>query len=1049
MKTNLIFSLLACAALTLQAQNSQQKAFWSEDFSAGKLPSGWALADSSGTGKCEWMVTDQPYPGSFQFNQQAPPIASTSRGYHLQYRPGVVTGEEVTKWNQRREYPDAYVQTAAIDCRGKDKVLLTFQHAFRWNNWFTREKNAGLFVEVSNDNKTWKSYEVTSSIPAVTSVHSPVKEELNITEVAANQPTVYLRFFWKGIFSWYWMIDDIALTEPLAKDVAVTELVSHRPEGNTFTKSDTLRVKIKNVGSQTLSSDFTLKASIDGKQTLTGTVPASSHPIAFNEETEVAFPPVALEGLGSHKINVTAALPGDMRSDNDVLDVKLYASEMTLGNVSAFHKVSPREFEFESNYSRVKIAFHRDDIFRIWLAPDGEYINPAGDEIVVDYGFHKPSVKQSQTKDYYKFQTRTNVLRVYKKPLRFALYDKLNNTCLWEEMTPLTFGTKTFQQMKRQPDEYFYGCGMQNGYFSHRDKDVLIEVGGGWDDGARPNPAPFFMSSKGWGAFRNTFTPGKYSFRDTLNLSHDENRFDCFFFSGNSMKDILNDYTDITGKPFMPAMWMLTMGDANCYNKPEQRTGWAQTTPDVIKLVADKYLEYDMPRGWILPNDGYGCGYVKLDSVVQELEKRGIKTGLWTENGVDKIATEVGKYGSRLCKLDVAWVGDGYEFALNGARSAFEGIENNSNERGFVWTVCGWAGTQRYATVWSGDQSGNWEYIRFHIPTLIGSGLSAQNAATGDVDGIFGGSARTYTRDLQWKCFTPILMGMSGWAEVNKQPWNYGEPYTTINRDFLRLKMRLNPYYYTYCREANQTGVPTVRGMVLEFPQDTVTWGTETQYQFMSGEWLMVAPIYTRKAWGTVRDSIYFAKDAKWFDYWNGKEYQAGTWLETYKCPLDKLPVFVKGGAIIPLYPQMNYVWEKPADTLTLQIWPYGNSQFNLYEDDQITRDYKKGEFAETLIEVSAPEATTGETVIKVNAAKGDFKGRLKERSYVFDIQASKAPSKLTLNGKPMQVYYTQLELDNAGEGYYFNPEDRGGRLTVKAANLSTNKNVEVKYTIE
>lgn len=1048
MRTHWILILALCAATGVQAQQAQQKAFWSEDFSSGRLPEGWAVADSSGTGKCEWLVTDQPYPGSFQFNQQAPPIASGSRGYHLQYRPGVITGEEVTKWNQRREYPDAYVQTAPIDCRGKDQVLLTFQHAFRWNNWFTREKNAGLFVEVSNDNTHWTCYEVTASIPAVTSVHTPVTEELNITEVAANQPAVSIRFFWKGIFSWYWMIDDIALTEPLDTDVALVALTSHRPEGNTFTQSDTLRVKIKNVGSRTLDADFVLKAVIDGRNELTATVPAAAHPVPFNAEAEVSFPPVPLEGLGSHTIRIAAELPGDRRSSNDTLETKLYASEMTLGDVTAFRKISPREFEFESNYSKIKVAFHRDDIFRIWLAPDGEYTNPAADEIVVDYGFGPCGVKQSETRAYYKFQTRTNVLRVYKKPLRFALYDKNDKTCVWEELSPLTFGTKTYQRLKRQPDEYFFGCGMQNGYFSHRDKDVLIEVGGGWDDGARSNPAPFFMSSKGWGAFRNTFTPGKYAFRDTLNLSHNENRFDCFFFTGSSMKDVLNRYTDITGKPFMPAMWMLTMGDANCYNKPEQRTGWPQTTPDVIELVADKYLEYDMPRGWILPNDGYGCGYVQLDSVVQELQKRGIKTGLWTENGVDKIATEVGTYGSRLCKLDVAWVGDGYEFALNGARAAFEGIEKNSNERGFVWTVCGWAGTQRYATVWSGDQSGNWEYIRFHIPTLIGSGLSAQNAATGDVDGIFGGSARTYTRDLQWKCFTPILMGMSGWAEVNKQPWNYGEPYTAINREFLRLKMRMNPYYYSYCHEAHTTGVPTVRGMVLEFPDDTVTRGTQTQYQFMSGEWLLVAPVYTKKAWGTVRDSIYFAKGAKWFDYWNGKEYEGGTWLDTYKCALDKLPVFVRGGAIVPLYPQMNYVWERPADTLTLQVWPSGKSQFCLYEDDQITREYRDGKFAETWIRVSAPEAGAGETVIRVDAAEGDFTGRLKERAYVFDVQASGCPEKLTLNGKALPLYYTALELNEAGEGYYFDSDDRGGRLTVKVAPVSTDKPLELKYAL-
>ena len=218
---------------------------------------------------------------------------------------------------------------------------------------------------------------------------------------------------------------------------------------------------------------------------------------------------------------------------------------------------------------------------------------------------------------------------------------------------------------------------MQQGNFSYAGKEADIEVTG-WDEDQSSNPAPFYMSTKGYGVFRNTFAPGHYAFNGTemldknyddgfklmgftSQLTHNENRFDAFYFYGPSLKDLLNDYTDITGKPFMPAMWMLTMGDADCYNKGEQRTGWPQSTPDVISQVADKYVEYDMPRGWILPNDGYGCGYVKLDSVVTELGKRGFHTGLWTENGVDKIAYEVGKCGTAC----VNWMWLGLEKAMS------------------------------------------------------------------------------------------------------------------------------------------------------------------------------------------------------------------------------------------------------------------------------------------------------------------------------------------------------------------------------------------------
>ena len=123
--------------------------------------------------------------------------------------------------------------------------------------------------------------------------------------------------------------------------------------------------------------------------------------------------------------------------------------------------------------------------------------------------------------------------------------------------------------------------------------------------------------------------------------------------------------------------------------------GWSDgptgTTPDVVQSVAAKYREHDMPGGWILPNDGYGCGYTDLPRTVQELAKHGFRTGLWTEDGVDKIAWEVGTAGSRVQKLDVAWTGKGYQFAMDANKQAFDGIWNNSDSRPFLWTVMGWS----------------------------------------------------------------------------------------------------------------------------------------------------------------------------------------------------------------------------------------------------------------------------------------------------------------------------------------------------------------------
>ncbi|MBZ5497192.1 MAG: DUF5110 domain-containing protein [Acidobacteriia bacterium] len=735
----------------------------------------------------------------------------------------------------------------------------------------------------------------------------------------------------------------------------------------------------------------------------------------------------------------TAPLPGQLGAG--ARQAQPRGRSITLGDVTNF-EAKDNFFNIAAGSDQVRVIFYRDDIFRIRVGPDGTFTEaqpaPEDAQIVVYKGPAVP-VPWRDAGEYYRLESRQCVLRVYKRPLKFALFDQDNSTVIWQETRPLTYGPSTVQTLRRGESENFYGGGMQNGYFSHRDTSVNIRLNTrGWGDGTTPNPAPFYMSTAGYGAFRNTMTPGRYDFLSPLSLSHDEPRFDCYYFYGPSLKKILDGYTLITGRPFFPPRWGLEFGDADCYNKKGK-------TPDVISKVADVYRANDMPGGWILPNDGYGCGYVELDTTIQELHKRGFYTGLWTEKGLDRVANEVGALGSRVMKLDVAWVGRGYQFALNGMRDAYEGIEKNADARGFVWTTCAWSGAQRYATIWSGDQSGNWEYIRFHIPTVLGAGLSGFNAATGDVDGIFGGSAQTQVRDLQWKCFTPVLMIISGWSKqtnLMKQPWIFGEPYTTANRKYLKLKMRLTPYIYTYTREAHDTGVPAVRAMVLEFPDDPVTWSKRTQYQLMSGEWLLVAPVYEDTI---VRNDIYLPA-GKWIDYWDGTEFNGPVVLNGYAAPLDKLPLFVKAGAIIPMYPEMLHDREKAKDPVTVDVYPSGKSSFNLYEDDGATQQYRNGAFARTLIEVEAPkflDAAGAQVAVKVGAAKGQYKDMPVSRSYVVDVHVPTKPAGVKLGDRSLPGFETnaadrasrdkvRAEFNAAPEGWFFDAGDRRGVLHIK-----------------
>lgn len=717
-------------------------------------------------------------------------------------------------------------------------------------------------------------------------------------------------------------------------------------------------------------------------------------------------------------------------------------STTTVGAVTGF-TADGNTYHISAGAVQIRVIFYDDDVFRIWLAPNGEFTDPANadnsgpdTDIVVKRDYSPPQTQSSDEGEYYRISTAHVTLRVYKDPLRFALHDA-DGTLVWEEETGLTWSKNgTVQTLRRGENEQFFGGGMQNGRFSHRGETIDISRSFDWNDGGHPNPAPFYMSTAGYGVFRNTYEPGTYSFTDPYTSIHQEQRFDAYYFYGPELKQILDGYTELTGRPFMPPIYGLELGDADCYNDDGE-----STYPAAVE-AAQEYVEHDMPRGWMLVNDGYGCGYVQLERVVNELLARNIRTGLWTENDLTRQEYEI-NVGVRVRKLDVAWVGQGYEFAMNAAQTAYNGIENYSDARGYVWMVEGWAGAQRYATMWTGDQYGTWENIRFHIPTLHGSGLSSQVWVGSDVDGIFGGSAKTYTRDLQWKMFTPTFLTMSGWAPKDKHPWVYGEPYTSINRKYLRLRERLLPYFYTYAAAANRTGTPLIRSLVLEYPDDQRTWNDETtKYEFLAGEWFLVAPVYEDT---TTWDDIYLPED-RWIDYWTGTVHEGPRIANNYYAPLDRLPLFVKGGAIIPMWPDGTNNHREVADDapITFDIYPQGETSFTLYEDDGVTREHKQGKFAEQTVTCSAPETGRGKVEITVGQSEGKYDGKPSARPYRFHVHTGSKPAKVTLGHSRLDELSMKQAYEHASEGWFYDENDRGGIVYIKTERMPTDDSFTV-----
>lgn len=240
--------------------------------------------------------------------------------------------------------------------------------------------------------------------------------------------------------------------------------------------------------------------------------------------------------------------------------------------------------------------------------------------------------------------------------------------------------------MQTKEKEFFFGGGHQNGRFSHKNETIQIKNESNWVDGGVASPSPFYVSSSGYGVLRHTWQDGVYHFYEKATFSHEEERFDAFYFVSDKIVGVLSEYTELTGRPVFLPKYAYYLGHADCFNRDsvnkEDGTSRLETLMIDAAGMIDQYVAQDMPLGWFLPNDGYGCGYGQTDSFEGDLKnladfvtyakKNGVKTGLWTQSeifpkdvnapkkGECDIAKEVGMAGTVAVKTDVAWVGDGY-----------------------------------------------------------------------------------------------------------------------------------------------------------------------------------------------------------------------------------------------------------------------------------------------------------------------------------------------------------------------------------------------------
>ena len=232
---------------------------------------------------------------------------------------------------------------------------------------------------------------------------------------------------------------------------------------------------------------------------------------------------------------------------------------------------------------------------------------------------------------------------------------------------------------------------------------------------------------------------------------------------------------------------------------------------------------------------------------------------------------------------------------------------------------------------------------------------------------------------------------VKGALSPDHEPWRYGKYYEDIIRKYLKLRYRLLPFLYTSLEESHRDGMPVFRPLLLNYQDDENTLRIDDE--FMIGADLLAAPILKPD----LTSRLVYLPAGVWYDYWTGARQQGGRMIRV-DAPLETVPLFVRGGTILPLGPEMKFVGEKPADPLNFEIYPdaRGEASGTLYEDDGLTEDYQRGVFRRT--GVSYRRQPAGEQ-ITLSAPEGSFHPA--RRDLVFTVRPAPAVRRILIDGKP------------------------------------------------
>lgn len=759
---------------------------------------------------------------------------------------------------------------------------------------------------------------------------------------------------------------------------------------------------------------------------------------------------------------------------------------MILGEVRGYHREGNRIY-IETEETELILRFITDDIVNVFLPV--EY--PEQDSKAIENLQEKEVNLSVIDGEVLEIKTESIIVEV-DSPLALTFKDFEGNIINRDYQEGAISTEEPLGVFKKlDPEEHFYGFGEKTGYLDKAGDSLEM-----WNSDI-PAPhvtsmkalyksIPFFIGFKKGRAygifFDNTyktyFDMGKES-EEYYSFTANGGNIDYYFIAGPAIKDVIKNYTYLTGRMNLPPLW--TLGYQQCR--------WSYFPENQVMEIAQNMREKEIPCDVIYLDIDYMDGYRVFtwdderfpnpQEMIAKLREDGFKVITIVDPGVKKDkdywvynqclengyyvrdkdgAPFVGKvwpgdclfpdftdketrqwWGSlhqELLDVGVAAIwndmnepavftdesehqepdevktmplsnfhkNDGREtthaemhnvYGLMMSKATYQSLEQMSDKRPFVLTRAGYAGIQKYSAFWTGDNQSFWEHLRLALPMLMNLGLSGVPFIGTDVGGFsYDCTGELLSRWVQLGCFTPLFRNHSAWGTRDQEPWAFDQKTEEINRKYIRLRYKMMPYIYNLFVEASRTGLPLMRPLVLEYPEDEEVYRISDQFMF--GQDILIAPIVTP---ATEYRHLYLP-EGRWYNYWTGEVYQGNNHIMVH-APLDTLPIFIKAGSIIPNFEPMNYIGEKSIETLIVDIYP-GNGKYSYYEDDGETFEYREGKY--NLIDFGL-EDSEGELTLNINQKTTGFDSKLE--TYRLQLNSIE-PEVILVDGQ--QTHWQQVD---------------------------------------